>query len=157
MASEHHEEEQLGKLYDTKAARRLLRYLGPYRHLVVLALFLTICVNLVRQLGPLLTKWAIDDYVTPAAVRTMPFNDAFRGITLLAVVYLASLLVTLLIGYFQDVLLNTIGQRVMFDLRDQIFSKLQTVELAYYDKNPVGRLITRLTTDVDSLNELFTS
>ncbi|MBO0798642.1 MAG: ABC transporter ATP-binding protein [Blastocatellia bacterium] len=157
MASEHHEEEQLGKLYDTKAARRLLRYLGPYRHLVVIALFLTICVNLVRQLGPLLTKWAIDDYVTPATEKTMPFNDAFRGITLLAVAYLASLLVTLLIGYFQDVLLNTIGQRVMFDLRDQIFSKLQTVELAFYDRNPVGRLITRLTTDVDSLNELFTS
>jgi ATP-binding cassette subfamily B multidrug efflux pump len=157
MASDHHEEEQLGKAYDVKAARRLIRYLAPYKHLVLIALTLTIGVNLVRQVGPLLTKWAIDDYVTPATEGAMGFDDAFRGITLLAVVYIISLLVTLCIGYFQDVLLNTIGQRVMFDLRDQIFSKLQTVELAFYDKNPVGRLITRLTTDVDSLNELFTS
>jgi ATP-binding cassette subfamily B multidrug efflux pump len=157
MASDHHEEEQLGKPYDAKAARRLIRYLAPYKHLVLIALALTISVNLVRQAGPLLTKWTIDDYVTPATSGAMGVDDAFRGITLLAVVYIISLLVTLCIGYFQDVLLNTIGQRVMFDLRDQIFSKLQTVELAFYDKNPVGRLITRLTTDVDSLNELFTS
>jgi ATP-binding cassette, subfamily B, multidrug efflux pump len=157
MSSDHHEEEQLGKPYDAKAARRLIRYLAPYKHLVLIALALTIGVNLVRQAGPLLTKWAIDDYVTPATSGAMGVDDAFRGITLLAVVYIISLLVTLCIGYFQDVLLNTIGQRVMFDLRDQIFSKLQTVELAFYDKNPVGRLITRLTTDVDSLNELFTS
>jgi ATP-binding cassette subfamily B multidrug efflux pump len=157
MASDHHEEEQLGKPYDAKAARRLIRYLAPYKHLVLIALMLTIGVNLVRQVGPLLTKWTIDDYVTPATERAMAFDDAFRGITLLALAYFASLLITLCIGYFQDVLLNTIGQRVMFDLRDQIFSKLQTVELAFYDKNPVGRLITRLTTDVDSLNELFTS
>jgi ATP-binding cassette, subfamily B, multidrug efflux pump len=155
--ADHHEEEQLGKPYDTKAARRLIRYLAPYRHLVLIAFVLTIGVNLVRQAGPLLTKWAIDDYVTPATHGALQFDDAFRGIALLAVVYFISLLVTLGIGYFQDVLLNTIGQRVMFDLREQIFNKLQTVELAFYDKNPVGRLITRLTTDVDSLNELFTS
>ncbi len=157
MASDHHEEEQLGKPYDTRTARRLTRYLAPYKHLVLIALGLTIVVNLVRQVGPLLTKWAIDDYVTPATDGAMRFDDAFHGITLLAAVYFISLLVTLCIGYFQDVLLNTIGQRVMFDLRDQIFDKLQTVELAFYDKNPVGRLVTRLTTDVDSLNELFTS
>jgi ATP-binding cassette, subfamily B, multidrug efflux pump len=157
MSSDHHEEEQIGKLYDTKAARRLIRYLAPYKHLVLIALVLTIGANLVRQVGPLLTKWAIDDYITPAAEKAMAFNDAFSGIKLLAIVYFISLLLTLGIGYFQDVLLNTIGQRVMFDLRDQIFNKLQTVELAFYDKNPVGRLITRLTTDVDSLNELFTS
>jgi ATP-binding cassette, subfamily B, multidrug efflux pump len=157
MSSDHHEEEQLGKLYDTRAARRLIRYLAPYKHLVLFALVLTIGVNLVRQVGPLLTKWAIDDYITPAAEKAISFNDAFSGIKLLAIAYFISLILTLGIGYFQDVLLNTIGQRVMFDLRDQIFSKLQTVELAFYDKNPVGRLITRLTTDVDSLNELFTS
>ncbi len=65
--ADHHEEEQLGKLYDAKAARRLIKYLAPYRRLVVIALSLTILLNLVRQLGPLLTKWAIDDYVAPAA------------------------------------------------------------------------------------------
>lgn len=157
MAVSHHEEEQSGKLNSTAIARRLIHYLAPYRRLVILALTLTIAVNLVRQVGPLLTKWAIDGYIAPAAHQQMPMESAFRGIALLALLYLLSLVVTLGIGYFQDVLLNTIGQRVMFDLREEIFRKFQTIELAYYDKSPVGRLITRLTTDVDSLNELFTS
>ena len=156
-AASHHEEEQLGKLYDAKAARRLLRYLAPYRRLVVVALVLTVAVNLVRQVGPLLTKWAIDDYIKPAADHQLNTQDAFHGIVLLSLAYILSLAVTLTIGYFQDVLLNTIGQRVMYDLRDEIFRKLQTIEVAFYDRNPVGRLMTRLTTDVDSLNELFTS
>ncbi len=153
----HHEEEQLGSIYDAKAARRLLRYLAPYRHLVVIAFGLTIVVNLVRQIGPLLTKWAIDDYVQPAAGGAIPRTAAYDGVWWLAIAYIVSLAVTLVVGYFQDVLLNTVGQRVMCDLREQIFRKLQTIEVAYYDHNPVGRLITRLTTDVDSLNELFTA
>jgi len=153
----HHEEEQLGKIYDSKTALRLLRYLAPYKHLVMIALVLTLAVNLVRQAGPLLTKWAIDDYITPAAVGRMAIDEAYRGITILTIIYLLSLLVTLIVGYLQDLLLNTIGQRIMYDLREQIFAKLQRVEVAYYNRNPVGRLITRLTTDVDALNELFTS
>jgi ATP-binding cassette subfamily B protein len=153
----HHEEEQLGKLYDARVARRLFRYLAPYKKMVVIALVLTIGLNLVRQIGPLLTKWAIDNYMSPAARGVMSHDESFNGITLLAVVYILSLVVTLGVGYFQDVLLNTLGQRVMYDLREQIFSKLQTIEVAFYDKNPVGRLMTRLTTDVDSLNELFTA
>lgn len=155
--ADHHEEEQLGKLYDARAARRLIRYLMPYRRVVIVALVLTVGLNLVRQVGPLLTKWAIDDYVKPASEGAMGLDQAFRGITILSVVYILSLAVTLGVGYFQDVLLNTIGQRVMYDLREQIFAKLQSIEVAFYDSNPVGRLITRLTTDVDALNELFTS
>lgn len=155
--SSHHEEEQLGKIYDAKAARRLFRYLAPYKRLVVIALLLTAGLNLVRQLGPLLTKWAIDDYVAPAATGAMALDSAFDGITWLAIAYIGSLALTLGVGYFQDVLLNTIGQRVMYDLREEIFAKLQSIQVSFYDNNPVGRLITRLTTDVDSLNELFTS
>lgn len=155
--SNHHEEEQLGKIYDAKAARRLIRYLAPYTKLVVFALLLTIVLNLVRQIGPLLTKWAIDNYVAPAASGNLKLEVAFNGIAWLAFAYISSLAVTLGIGYFQDVLLNTIGQRVMYDLREEIFAKLQSIEVSFYDNNPVGRLITRLTTDVDSLNELFTA
>jgi ATP-binding cassette subfamily B protein len=155
--ADHHEEEQLGKLYDARAARRLIRYLGPYKRMVGGALALTIGLNLVRQVGPLLTKWAIDDYINPASEGAMLIDQAFYGIAILSLVYILSLAVTLGFGYFQDVLLNTIGQRVMYDLREQIFGKLQTIEVAFYDNNPVGRLITRLTTDVDALNELFTS
>jgi ATP-binding cassette, subfamily B, multidrug efflux pump len=155
--ADHHEEEQLGKLYDARAARRLIRYLGPYKRTVGVALVLTVGLNLTRQVGPLLTKWAIDDYVKPASEGAMGLDRAFHGMTILSLVYVLSLAVTLGVGYFQDVLLNTIGQHVMYDLREQIFGKLQTVEVAFYDTNPVGRLITRLTTDVDALNELFTS
>ena len=155
--ADHHEEEQLGKLYDARAARRLIRYLGPYKRTVGVALLLTVGLNLTRQVGPLLTKWAIDDYVKPASESAMGLDRAFHGITILSLVYILSLAVTLGVGYFQDVLLNTIGQRVMYDLREQLFGKLQTIEVAFYDANPVGRLITRLTTDVDALNELFTS
>jgi ATP-binding cassette subfamily B multidrug efflux pump len=155
--ADHHEEEQLGKLYDARAARRFIRYLGPYKRMVGIALVLTVGLNLTRQVGPLLTKWAIDDYVKPASEAALGLDQAFRGIMILSLVYILSLAVTLGVGYFQDVLLNTIGQRVMYDLREQIFGKLQTVEVAFYDANPVGRLITRLTTDVDALNELFTS
>jgi ATP-binding cassette, subfamily B, multidrug efflux pump len=155
--SSHHEEEQLGKVYDSQAARRLLRYLAPYKRLVVTALTLTIFLNLVRQIGPLLVKWALDEYIKPASEGTLPVMHAYEGILWLALAYLLSLAVTLGFGYFQDVLLNTLGQRVMYDLRAEIFRKLQTIELSFYDHNPVGRLITRLTTDVDSLNELFTS
>ncbi|QQS47370.1 MAG: ABC transporter ATP-binding protein [Acidobacteriota bacterium] len=157
MSGSHHEEEQLGKIYDARAARRLIRYLAPYRNLVVIALGLTIGLNLVRQIGPLLTKWAIDWYIKPAADGALDKQSAFDGVFLIALTYIGSLVIILVIGYFQDVLLNTIGQRVMYDLRDQIFGKLQSIQVSFFDTNPVGRLITRLTTDVDSLNELFTS
>lgn len=156
-AQSHHEEEQLGKIYDGKAARRLFGYLAPYKRLAAIALALTFGLNLVRQVGPLLTKWTIDDYIKPAADGSMQTTSAIDGIFLLTVAYLISLVVTLVVGYFQTVMLNTIGQRVMYDLREQIFRKLQTIELSFYDANPVGRMITRLTTDVDSLNEVFTA
>lgn len=155
--SNHHEEEQLGKIYDARVARRLFQYLRPYKSIVITALFLTIGLSLVRQIGPLLTKLAIDWYVAPGVTGKLTLDDATKGVFYLALAYLGSLLITLSVGYFQTLFLNTIGQRVMYDLRQQIFARLQDIELAFYDRNPVGRLITRLTTDVDSLNELFTS
>jgi ATP-binding cassette, subfamily B, multidrug efflux pump len=156
-AASIHEEEQLGKLYSGRAARRLVRYLRPYRKLVAVALTLTVAVNLVRQVGPLLVQLTIDRYITPASRGALALDTAFSGIAFLAALFLLANVVTLAVGYFQDVLLNNIGQHVMYDLRDEIFRKLQSIEVAFYDRNPVGRLMTRLTTDVDSLNELFTS
>jgi len=155
--SNHHEEEQLGRIYDARVARRLFQYLRPYKSIVITALFLTIGLSLVRQIGPLLTKLAIDWYVAPGVTGKLTLDAATKGVFYLALAYLGSLLITLSVGYFQTLFLNTIGQRVMYDLRQQIFARLQDIELAFYDRNPVGRLITRLTTDVDSLNELFTS
>ena len=157
MASNHHEEEQLGKVYNFQSTRRLLHYLKPYRGLVILALALTIVANLVRQIGPWLTQIAIDRYIQPAFAGTVEQVIAFDGITQMAIYFVVMMVVTFVLSVFQDVLLNTIGQRVMRDLRDEIFRKYQTIEVSFYDKNPVGRLMTRLTNDVDSLNELFTS
>jgi ATP-binding cassette, subfamily B, multidrug efflux pump len=144
---QYHEEEAIGKTYDLQVARRLLRYLKPYRHLLVGALAFTLLLNLIGALQPKFTQYAIDWHILPRQL---------DGLMLLVMLYLASQLLRLVFSYFQSILVNSIGQYVMFDIRKELYSKLQQQEVAYYDRNPVGRIMTRLTTDVDSLNQLFT-
>jgi ATP-binding cassette subfamily B multidrug efflux pump len=143
-----HEEEAIGKTYDLQVARRLLRYLRPYVRPLVPALILTLLLNLLGILQPKFTQYAIDWYIIPRKT---------NGITLFALIYIAVQFLRFVFSYFQSVLLNSVGQYVMFDLRREIYHKLQHQEVAYYDRNPVGRIMTRLTADVDALNELFTS
>ncbi len=157
MADSHHEEEQLGKVYSTTATKRLVKYFKPYRSLVFAALALTIVANLVRQIGPWLTQIAIDKFIQPAAKGEIDRIVAFDGVSRYAIFFVLTMVGTFALSVFQDVLLNVIGQRVMRDLRDEIFRKYQSLELSFFDKNPIGRLMTRLTNDVDSLNELFTA
>lgn len=152
MVAEHaeqlHEEEPIGKTYDFKVARRLFSYLKPYKGTVLIALLLTLLTNTLISLQPRFTQWAVDDYIVPKNT---------EGIFLFAFLFFLVFLFRFLFSYIQEVLLNTVGQRVMYDLRKEIFAKLQRQDVSYYDKNPVGRIITRLTGDVDALNELFTS
>jgi ATP-binding cassette subfamily B protein len=143
-----HEEEAIGKTYDWQVAKRLLRYLKPYVRMLIPALVLTLLLNLLGILQPKFTQYAIDWYIIPRAV---------NGVTWFALVFAAIQLVRFVFSYFQAVLLNSIGQYVMFDLRRELYDKLQHQEVAYFDRNPVGRIMTRLTADVDALNELFTS
>jgi len=143
-----HEEEAIGKTYDFQVARRLLRYLKPYVRLLIPALVFTLLLNLLGTLQPKFTQYAIDWYILPRKT---------QGITLFALVYVGVQLGRFIFSYFQSVLLNSVGQYVMFDLRRELYNKLQHQEVAYYDRNPVGRIMTRLTADVDALNELFTS
>ncbi|HKB66571.1 MAG TPA: ABC transporter ATP-binding protein [Pyrinomonadaceae bacterium] len=143
-----HEEEGIGKTYDFQVARRLLRYLRPYLRLLVPALLLTFALNLLGILQPKFTQYAIDWHILPRKL---------SGLELLIGVYVTVQLLRLLFSYFQALLLNTVGQYVMFDMRRELYDKLQNQEVAYYDRNPVGRIMTRLTSDVDSLNELFTA
>jgi ATP-binding cassette subfamily B multidrug efflux pump len=143
-----HEEEAIGKTYDWQVTRRLMRYLKPYLRALLPALGLTLVLNLLRILQPKFTQYAIDWYITPGNI---------AGLKWLALVFLAVLLVTFALSYAQTVLLESVGQRVMYDLRSELYRKLQRQEVAYYDRNPVGRVMTRLTSDVDALNELFTS
>jgi ATP-binding cassette subfamily B protein len=143
-----HEEEAIGKTYDFRVARRLLRYLYPYLRFLVPALFLTLILNLLGVLQPKFTQYAIDWFILPRQ---------FAGFELFILLYAAVHVLTLVFGYFQSLLLHSVGQYVMFDLRRELYDKLQHQEVSYYDRNPVGRIMTRLTSDVDALNELFTS
>src|SRR5215216_2361118 len=142
-----HEEEAIGKTYDFQVARRLLRYLKPYMRLLVPALAFTLALNLLGILQPKFTQYAIDWYILPR--RT-------DGLMLLVGLFLGSQVLRLIFSYFQAILVNSVGQYVMFDIRKELYDKLQHQEVAYYDRNPVGRIMTRLTSDVDALNELFT-
>ena len=144
----YHEEDEIGKTYDFRVARRLMRYLRPYWRLVVTALFLTLVTNILISTQPLFTKMAVDDYITPKQT---------DGIWLFSLIFFGVFLFRFIFSYIQEILLNKVGQRVMFDLRTELFTKLQRQEVAYFDRYPVGRTMTRLTGDVDALNELFTS
>ncbi len=144
----HHEEEALGKAYDARLMRRLLRYLRPYRGKVVLAIAILLAASLVTLAGPWLTQIALD--------RAIPRGDS-RLLGLLALAFLASIGIGFLLEYVQTLLTTWLGQRVMYDLRREIFAHLQRLGLPYYDRNPVGRLMTRVTSDVEVLNELFSS
>ena len=146
--TQFHEEEAIGKTYDFQVARRLLRYLKPYVRLLIPALLLTLALNLLGILQPKFTQYAIDWHILPKQL---------NGLGLLVALYFATQLLRLVFSYFQAILLNSIGQYVMFDMRKELYDKLQHQEIAYYDRNPVGRIMTRLTSDVDALNELFTA
>src|SRR3989442_4193814 len=121
-----HEEEAIGKTYDFQIARRLLRYLRPYVRLLIPALIFTLLLNLLGILQPLFTKFAIDWYIVPRVT---------EGLTLFALFYVGTQLLRFVFSYFQAVLLNSVGQYVMFDLRRAIYDKLQHQEVAYYDRN----------------------
>ena len=143
-----HEEEAIGKTYDMRVARRLLGYLKPYVRSLVPALVLTLLLNLMGIMQPKFTQYAIDWYILPRNT---------NGLTLFVLVYFGVWFLRFAFSYVQEVLLNTVGQRVMYDLRTELYDKLQHQEVAYYDRNPVGRIMTRLTSDVDALDELFKS
>jgi ATP-binding cassette, subfamily B, multidrug efflux pump len=142
------EEEALGKAYDARLMRRLLRYLRPYRWKVALAVGLLVSAALLQIVGPWLVQMALDDAV--------PERDT-RLLAILTTAYLVATLATFGLEYAQALVTTWLGQRVMFDLRTEIFDHLQRLDLRFYDRNPVGRLMTRITSDVETLNELFSS
>ena len=147
-AKKYHEEDEIGKTYDLKVVRRLVRYLKPYWPLAAAALVLTLLANILLSTQPYFTKVAVDQFITPKKT---------DGIWLFAAAFFGVFVLRFVFSYAQEILLNNVGQRVMFDLRTEIFTKLQNQEVAYYDQYPVGRIMTRLTSDVDALNEMFTS
>ena len=157
------EEEVLGKAYDGRLMKRLLGYLRPYKWQVVVALISIILKAGADAFLPYLTKTAIDKYLSSASGQNHSIFDRFLsssplvGIGQLGAVYFALLLVSFGLEYTQIYLMQWTGLKVMFDLRSQIFRHLQHMHIGFFDKNPVGRLVTRVTTDVDALNEMFTT
>jgi ATP-binding cassette, subfamily B, multidrug efflux pump len=147
-AKNKQDEEAIGKTYDYGVAKRLFRYLKPYKGTVFVALGMTVVLNILGALSPKFVQYAVDNYIVPKQL---------EGFTIFVVAFFFVLFFRFIFQYTQEILLNRVGQKVMFDIRTEIFTKLQRQEVAYYDKNPVGRVITRITSDVDSLNELFTS
>jgi ATP-binding cassette subfamily B protein len=157
------EEEVLGKAYDGRLMRRLLGYMRPYRKLVAFSLVFLLIQSALQVLGPLLTKLAVDRYLAPAPNSTFTFLDRLlpadpqAGIPRLGLLYLAVLAGSFVSQFGQMYLMQYTGQLAMFDLRRQLMEHLQRLDLGFYDRNPVGRLVTRVTTDVDVLNDLFAS
>jgi ATP-binding cassette subfamily B multidrug efflux pump len=161
MAS-NQEEEVIGKAYDARLMRRLLTYLRPYKWHVVVALAAIILKSGLDVLGPFLTKIAIDKYLAKSPdshswIGNRLSNAPLTGIAQIGGLYVGILLLTFALEFVQTYLMQWTGQKVMFDLRRQIFRHLQYMHVAFFDKNPVGRLVTRVTTDVDALNEMFTA
>jgi ATP-binding cassette subfamily B multidrug efflux pump len=159
------EEEVLGKAYDSRLMARLMKYLRPYRWQVAIALASIVLKSFADVLGPYLTKVAIDRYLAPKGAPTGTSSGIWSwlsqrpitGIAQIAAIYVGLLVFSFLLEFLQTYFMQWTGQKVMFDLRRQIFRHLQRLHVAFFDKNPVGRLVTRVTTDVDALNEMFTS
>ena len=143
-----HEEEVLVKAYDARLMRRLLEYLRPHKWFVVGALVALIGDAVTQLAPPYLVKIAIDQYIAQGDI---------AGINQIGLAYVAVLVASFSLEYGQTYMMQMIGQRIMFDMRMQIYAHLQRLDLAFYDRNPVGRLMTRVTTDVDVINDLFTS
>src|SRR5918997_1811973 len=141
-------DEILEKGYDAGLLRRLLVYLRPYRGLTVLAVLLLLAGASLALVGPALTQRALDVAI--------PQRD-IGLLGTLAAIFLAALILDFAVEYGQTLLTAYIGQRVMYDLRMQIFGHLQRLSISFFDRNPVGRLMTRVTSDVETLNELFSS
>jgi ATP-binding cassette subfamily B protein len=171
-----HEEEVLGKAYDGRLMRRLLGYIRPYSGMTVLSLFFILVSSLLQLVGPLVTAVAIDLFIRPSgeaagpasalseSVRDQllahgfdPSQMATRGLAASAGLYFASVLLTFVALYGQGSVMQIMGQHIMSDLRKEIFGHLQRLQTVFFDRNPIGRLVTRVTTDVDALNEMFTS
>jgi ATP-binding cassette subfamily B multidrug efflux pump len=148
MMPDHQEEQVLGRAYDAQLMRRLLRYIRPYRGAAALAFLYIIAGSALSVLPPWLTKVAIDRYIR---------TSDLAGLNGIAAVYTLALMGTFLFSYGQTWVLNLMGQRIMYDMRMEIFRHLLKLDVAFFDKNPVGRLMTRVTTDVDALNEMFTA
>jgi ATP-binding cassette subfamily B protein len=156
------DDDVVGKAYDARLMRRLFRYLSPYKLQVCISAVAIVLKAGSDVLGPYFVKVAVDTFFAPTAesrswLSTKLSHDPVRGVTEIGLLYLASLGLIFALEFVQTYMMQWTGQKIMFDLRSQIFRHIQRMHVAFFDRNPVGRLVTRLTSDVDALNDMFTS
>ena len=142
------EEEVLGKAYDAKLMKRLLSYIKPYRRFVIFAILLNIFVAALPAIRPYLTKIAVDDYIA---------QSDYQGLFFISLILFILLLFQAVVQYFLTYFTQYLGQKTLYDLRTQIFNHIQKLALKFFDRTPIGRLVTRATNDVEALGELFSS
>ena len=143
-----YEEEKLGKVYDSRLMKRLLSYVRPYKAWVAASVTLLLIASAAELAGPYLIKLGIDSYIS---------TGDKRGLAWISLAMLTVNVVSFLLHYWQIYLMNLTGQRIIYDMRTEIFSHVQNQSLSFFDRNPVGRLMSRIMSDVQVLNELFTS
>jgi ATP-binding cassette, subfamily B, multidrug efflux pump len=149
MAQENFsEDEVLGKAYDAKLMKRLLGFIEPYKKYVIFAIVLNVFVAILSAIGPMLTKIAVDDYIK---------KSDYHGLLVISLILLGSLILQATIQYFLTYFTQYIGQKTLYDIRTKIFNHIQTLALRFFDRTPIGRLVTRATNDVEALGELFSS
>jgi ATP-binding cassette subfamily B protein len=141
------EDEITGKAYDSVLMKRLLSYTKPYKKLILLGISLTLLASFLQLVGPILTKKAIDDYIR--------ISD-MQGLYLILIIYVIVLILVFTTQYLQIFTTQFFGQKLMYDIRSKVFAHIQSLSLRFFDKNPVGRLMTRVTSDIESLNQMFT-
>jgi len=142
------QDDVVGKAYDARLMRRLVKYLRPHAPAVCLAFFVILAGSLVELAEPWITQQAIDRYLA---------NGDIEGLRRMGLLFLGLILAAFVFEYIQTVVLQTTGQKIMHEIRMQVYTHLQRLDLSFYDRNPVGRLMTRVTTDVDALNDMFAS
>ncbi|ABY93453.1 MAG: ABC transporter ATP-binding protein [Thermoanaerobacter sp.] len=151
---EYQQEEVMAKPFDIKIMKRLLTYAKPYWLYIFIAAVSILLVTASNLLRPYLVQKAIDNYINNPNI---PKAEAINGVTHIGILYLIIITVAFIINYGQIYLIQYTGQKIIFNLRQQIFEHLQSLSLSFFDKNPVGRLVTRVTNDTDTLNEMYTS
>ena len=156
------DEDVVGKAYDSRLMGRLVRYLAPYKLQVAVSVAAIVLKAGSDVLGPYFVKVAVDNYFAPTHEKhswlaTKLSADPVRGVTEIGLLYLASLVLIFGLEFVQTYMMQWTGQKIMFDLRSQIFRHIQQMHVGFFDRNPVGRLVTRLTSDVDALNDMFTA
>jgi ATP-binding cassette subfamily B multidrug efflux pump len=156
------DDDVVGKVYDSRLMGRLVRYLGPYKPQIAFSAVAIILKAASDVLGPYFIKVAVDTFFAPSDEKrswlsTHLNQNPTQGVTEIALLYLASLTLIFVLEFIQTYLMQWTGQKIMFDLRSQIFRHIQRMTVGFFDRNPVGRLVTRVTSDVDALNEMFTS